>query len=970
MENKKRVFISYGHNTFDHVVNRLVSDLKKENLFEIFLDRDVLNYGDWEFQITNGIEQCDIFIFLVSKKSTFVSKESHSLDGYCMNELSRAAELKKMIIPVCLDDSYLPLSITRLQRLFLQKAGTLDGKIVETVYQPVYDRLLKILKGEEELGLYLKSFDIATEIQSFDNTYEIGHHTLNFIGRESVFKHFEEWLNNPYSTPIYLIQAAPGVGKTAISAMLTLRYPENIAAIHFCAYNNKAKTDAKNIIKNLVSQLAHRSEAYAEEVRNILKREIDDNELDANRLFDLFILEAGNKVSFDKKQVFVIDALDEAVVNNRNEIAHILVSSQNVLPSWLKFVCTTRPQKDVLVYFTNSKGYLIDENKEDNLNDLEKYYTNEFPEIDKKTLKILIEKTHGSFLYATSIVKSIRSNERHLENVKSFPSGIYEYYKLWFDNIFPNMDDYLPLKKIISLLLVCSIAPTLSFLSTATEIEPDELQNQLNKVGSFFVVIEDEGEQYLKARHKAILDWLSSNDAGDYRILNSYGSSILLKYIVDVKNNSDQWFWQMDPYVIVDYQNCLRSLNKPQELMKLLTDAEYLNACLGSPFYTLYEGLSSYIFNISFLYNFFEKSFNKMKSPAFKNPVFAVYSSPCFIYIFSNYRKQMYNSGLFNQLDKCGFTQYLKTQDPSDDVEFDLGIGQFYYISQHYEEAYKSLEDFVSKHKLEDLPVTLRCEIERMAMLVYRKLVLFDRIVEIGPITIKDSKEAKELYEESLANLTLSKVLCRELKKEESYACADEAARLLEQRVQEQMEEGTQAEDHLFLAEDYRVYADACIWHLDLEKAKENLNKAGAIYTLYNKGDRYFTRFLYTSLFYEIVSKGEEENIMELMEDAMKSVDENKDNYDRGQTYFLIALYYFINNKKDNSYLDLALENAKKAVEIDDKLKIYLEALEAKCLYNLILQEMGQNKLYSDRYNEYTDKWIEYVESFILKIKE
>lgn len=330
----------------------------------------------------------------------------------------------------------------------------------------------------------------------------------------------------------------------------------------------------------------------------------------------------------------------------------------------------------------------------------------------------------------------------------------------------------------------------------------------------------------------------------------------------------------------------------------------------------------------------------------------------------------MYNSGLFNQLDKCGFAQYLKTQDPSDDVEFDLGIGQFYYISQHYEEAYKSLEDFVSKHKLEDLPVTLRCEIERMAMLIYRKLVLFDRIVKIGPITIKDSKEAKELYEESLANLTLSKVLCRELKKEESYAYADEAVRLLEQRVQEQMEEGTQAEDHLFLAEDYRVYADACIWHLDLEKAKENLNKAGAIYTLYNKGDRYFTRFLYTSLFYEIVSKGEEENIMELMEDAMKSVDENKDNYDRGQTYFLIALYYFINNKKDNSYLDLALENAKKAVEINDKLKIHLEALEAKCLYNLILQEMGQNKLYSDRYNEYTDKWIEYVESFILKIKE
>ena len=943
MTNRKTVFISYGWNTFDGVVNRLVSDLRKENLFDIFFDKDVLNYGDWEIQIANGIERCDYFVFLVSKKST-------SLDGFCLNELSRAAEQKKMIIPVCLDDSYLPLSITRLQRLFLQKSFTVNGDVIESVYQPVYDRLLRILKGEEELGLYLKSFDIATKIQSFDNAYEIGHHTLNFLGRESVFANFEEWLNNPSSVPIYLIEAAPGVGKTAISAMLTLKYPDNVAAIHFCDYHNKAKTDAKNIIKNLVCQLAYRSQEYADEVRNIISREIDD-ELDAERLFELFILEAGNRVDFDKKQVFVIDGLDEAIVNNKNEIARILVSSQNTFPRWLKFVCTTRPQKNVLVYFTNSRKYVIDENKEDNILDLKKYYLREFPDIDNKTLDILIDKSHGSFLYATVISHSVKAKERRLEDVKSFPSGIFEYYTIWFDKIFPTTEDFKPVKDILSLLLVCSVSPTLTFISNATGIDSDEIQKHLDKISSFFVVIEDDDECYLKSRHKSVLDWLNSKESNNYYISTEHGYKILLKYIVNLKENNELWVWAMDPYVILDYQNCLRALKLYPDLVKLMMDAEYLNACLDSPFYTLYEGLVSYVFNISELHKKFKLALGK------------IYSSPCFTYIFSQYRKHLYNSGLFNELDKCGFAEFLKSQDPSDDIEYDLGVGQFFYISQHYEEAYKALIEFNEKHKIEELPVKLRCEVKRMAMLIYRKLAYFDKIIDLGPSTIKDAQEAGILYEESLANLTLSKVYCRELNKEESYRYAEEAVRLLKQRVDEQMDEGTQVGDHLFLAEDYRVYADACIWHLDLEKAKENLNEAGSIYTLYNKGDRYSSRYLYTSLFYSIVNKDDEDHIQELMETTLRAVGESKDEYDMGQVKFLIGLYYYL--KGD---LSLALENAEEAVRMDTKLNIPLERLEAETLVNFILKKMNQEEKYHSTYNEYTDKWIEYVKSFISKI--
>ena len=53
---------------------------------------------------------------------------------------------------------------------------------------------------------------------------------------------------------------------------------------------------------------------------------------------------------------------------------------------------------------------------------------------------------------------------------------------------------------------------------------------------------------------------------------------------------------------------------------------------------------------------------------------------------------------------------------------------------------------------------------------------------------------------------------------------------------------------------------------------------------------------------------------------------------------------------------------------MDAKLNIPLERLEAETLVNFILKKMNQEEKYHSTYNEYTDKWITYVKSFIEKI--
>ena len=53
-ERNKNVFISYGHNNFDMLIEK-VSKAIREKGYNVFLDKDYLNQGDWEDIIDNHI---------------------------------------------------------------------------------------------------------------------------------------------------------------------------------------------------------------------------------------------------------------------------------------------------------------------------------------------------------------------------------------------------------------------------------------------------------------------------------------------------------------------------------------------------------------------------------------------------------------------------------------------------------------------------------------------------------------------------------------------------------------------------------------------------------------------------------------------------------------------------------------------------------------------------------------------------
>ena len=943
------VFISYGHNDYDHVARRIVEDLRARGDLDVFFDVDCLERDDWEQLITQAIERCDYFVFCVSQKSI-------SRDGYCLNELSRACELKKTCIPLMLDESFVPLSITRLQRIFFNRCCSLDKTIIEEVYEPSLQKLIKIVTGQETLGFYNKDIVIEDQLQTFD-PYEIVQNSLDFEGRDAFFKDFEEWLNNPSALPLYLLEAAPGVGKTAMASALATRYTASVAGIHFCVHNNAAKTNPKKIILSLACQLAYRSPDYQETLADILKKE-GGGEEGAKRLFEIFIIEPCRIIKFDSAQIFVIDGLDEAVANGKNELAEIIVASQGALPSWLRFLVTSRPEEDVRGYFQACHRYAMEESSAENNADIRRFYDKAFQSYhpDEKSMQLLMEKTHGSFLYASVIVKSVKARELDIHNVESFPNGIYSYYKMWFHRIFDDgRIPYEKVRSILSLLSVVQAPPDVSFLADAASMEEKDAYRYVDALSSFLRV----QNGLVRPRHKSIMDWLTTPSIcpSEYLVLPNDGYKLLYAYIKKVREAGRGW--KTNYYVIHEYSRCLRNLKLYDELCSVMQDSKYLLSCLKSPFYNLYEGLEEYMISLACLYAVDE------------DYCFDVYDSECFASILGSYRMKIYNAGYFLELRTCGFEDYLSEKYGSkigDNIDYEIGVVHFFYISLNFQKASKRLAALVAKHPLDTLDLDQRSEIERMMLLTYRKEALFGQMEEVAPAAIADARASNNAFEESLDYLTMSKVYCRELKKKESFEAAEEAVRILSEQIEAETDESnTQMGDHLFLAEDYRVYADAAIWHGEYDLAANLLGKAQAIYTLYHTVDRYYPRFLYTSLFLEIARHGETKRIEELRTKLEKVLSSSKDKYDKAQFLFLDALYYFLEGKNNPESLQKVEPRLKQAIAFDKDISVPLEALEAKCLMNLYDEACDRPARFNDKHNEYTDVWIAYVEQ---KIRE
>ena len=150
---------------------------------------------------------------------------------------------------------------------------------------------------------------------------------------------------------------APGVGKSAFAAQLIHTRGDTVIAAQFCEWDKPDHRNAPRVVRSLAFQLATRLPDYRKLLLTLPEiAELDRK--DAGELFD-YLLANPLKLSITggrERLLIVIDALDEAGGDGRNEHVEMLARHAPRLPDWLGLVVTSQPANSWLSLKTPATG--------------------------------------------------------------------------------------------------------------------------------------------------------------------------------------------------------------------------------------------------------------------------------------------------------------------------------------------------------------------------------------------------------------------------------------------------------------------------------------------------------------------------------------------------------------------------------------------------------------------------------------
>ena len=156
----------------------------------------------------------------------------------------------------------------------------------------------------------------------------------------------DRWLANPEGEKIFWLIGAPGVGKSAIVAWIRENRRE-IAAFHFCDINSEEKRDPAKMVRSIVYQLSTQLPEYQTRLLKLPLESIAGEYHEAYTLFDKLLVQplAENFPAPDRRVVILIDALDEATRERRNEIVRFLARVQAKCPNGCVFSSPHGPSR-------------------------------------------------------------------------------------------------------------------------------------------------------------------------------------------------------------------------------------------------------------------------------------------------------------------------------------------------------------------------------------------------------------------------------------------------------------------------------------------------------------------------------------------------------------------------------------------------------------------------------------------------
>ena len=376
--------------------------------------------------------------------------------------------------------------------------------------------------------------EILKKLAKIETLRNVRYHADRYVEgtRLSVFAKVESWLNDRSSpNRVMVISGKAGMGKSVISAVMCEKMQEagRLAGNHFCQHDRVRHRNPKVMLQSLASQLCDSLPDYRKALVEKLSRNlgVEINNMEVKDLFEVLFEEAlANLNDPGLTYLMIIDGLDESEFQGRNELLDVIANYFQSLPLWIRFLVTTRPERNIAETLKNLYPLQLDPNVEENVKDIHLCFEKQISHLlqsehREKILQALVQKSEGLMLYAHYLVDFIKKEvalvtPEVLDII--LPSGISSVYQSYFKRLETELCKELDVTEDQFLTFLSVVAAArerlpLGFvskllLSGKSRTVAQRKANDAIACVSALLPVQDECIHFF---HKSVKDWLTEN---------------------------------------------------------------------------------------------------------------------------------------------------------------------------------------------------------------------------------------------------------------------------------------------------------------------------------------------------------------------------------------------------------------------------------------------------------------------------
>lgn len=445
-------------------------------------------------------------------------------------QTSRAT--KERLASVRSDDS-VP-AIVRASSRLTQLAPVADDALSTPLLQHQIDEMFPLVEFAGDLDRFARKFDPSS--------------------REWAVERVSEWLDSRFNAGVDTVLALVGdggSGKSVLTAALCDQFHDNVAAVHLCQFDRKAKSSPRNVLLSIVNQLVGTVPLFKNQLARLNLKYVLE-ETDALVLARKVLVDPLNALDDpDTAKVVVVDGIDQCKSKGRNDLLDFLAEIVPDLPSWLGLFITSKPCPELPAKLAITSLLDFSAKNAQYMNDtvvLINDIVGGFSDADVPQAKALLQRKSGgnfTFLDFTKQALSHPGMEEAssgyipLDVLHDLPESIYEIYDEIFQDKFGQGRSRIWKK----------VQPLLALIVTAAS-GPYALVHETQAQEIFGLSKDD-----IRMIRRSFVDIIAVRH-GTYRI----ESSALFDWLVDPQRASEQFYVDVASSVSV-----LRQLHKQQQ---------------------------------------------------------------------------------------------------------------------------------------------------------------------------------------------------------------------------------------------------------------------------------------------------------------------------------------------------------------------------------------------------------------------